>query len=142
MTAEETLEIVSKQWCSLEDLMKISQVGRNSALKIKRNIRDKLTKQGYMVPKHVVPMKEVVDYLDINISYLESRIKKGDMKLIEELDTSVNGKIKCRKTDILFYRIPTFYFTIYNLIEYRIVNTLQDEYFNSNCNTLTNPHTS
>ena len=77
MTAEETLEIVSKQWCSLEDLMKISQVGRNSALKIKRSIRGKLTKQGYMVPKHVVPMKEVVDYLDINISYLESRIKKG-----------------------------------------------------------------
>lgn len=77
MTAKETLEIVSKQWCSLEDLMKISQVGRNSALKIKKNIREKLTKQGYMVPKHVVPMKEVVDYLDINISYLESRIKKG-----------------------------------------------------------------
>lgn len=77
MTAEETLEIVSKQWCSLEVLMKISQVGRNSALKIKRNIREKLTKQGYMVPKHVVPMKKVVDYLDINISYLESRIKKG-----------------------------------------------------------------
>lgn len=77
MTAEENLEIVSKQWCSLEDLMKISQVGRNSALKIKKNIREKLTKQGYMVPKHVVPMKEVVDYLDINISYLESRIKKG-----------------------------------------------------------------
>lgn len=77
MTAKETLEIVSKQWCSLEDLMKISQVGRNSALRIKRNIREKLTKQGYMVPKHVVPMKEVVDYLDINISYLESRIKKG-----------------------------------------------------------------
>ncbi len=77
MTAEETLKIVSKQWCSLEDLMKVSQVGRNSALKIKRNIREKLTKQGYMVPKHVVPMKEVVDYLDINISYLESRIKKG-----------------------------------------------------------------
>ena len=77
MTAEETLEIISKQWCSLEDLMKISQVGRNSALKIKRSIREKLTKQGYMVPKHVVPMKEVVDYLDINISYLESRIKKG-----------------------------------------------------------------
>ncbi len=77
MTVEEALEIVSKQWWSLEDLMKISQVGRNSALKIKRNIREKLTKQGYMVPKHVVPMKEVVDYLDINISYLESRIKKG-----------------------------------------------------------------
>lgn len=78
MTAEETLEIVSKQWCNLEVLMKISQVGRNSALKIKRTIKDKLTKQGYMVPKHVVPMKEVVDYLNINIGYLESRVKKGD----------------------------------------------------------------
>ncbi|MBP3635413.1 MAG: hypothetical protein J6J17_03030 [Bacilli bacterium] len=77
MTAEETLEIVSKQWCTLEDLMKISQVGRNSALKIKKEIKNKLTKQGYMIPKHVVPMKEVVDYLDINISYLESRVKKG-----------------------------------------------------------------
>ncbi len=76
MTAEETLEIVSKQWCTLEDLMKISQVGRNSALKIKKEIKNKLTKQGYMIPKHVVPMKEVVDYLDINISYLESRVKK------------------------------------------------------------------
>ena len=29
------------------------------------------------IPKHVIPMKEVVDYLDINISYLESRLKKG-----------------------------------------------------------------
>ena len=77
MTAEETLEIVSKQWYTLEDLMKISQVGRNSALKIKKEIKNKLTKQGYMIPKHVVPMKEVVDYLDINISYLESRVKKG-----------------------------------------------------------------
>ena len=77
MTAEETLEIVSKQWWNLEDLMKFSQVGRNSALKIKRTIKDKLTKQGYKVPKHVVPMKEVVDYLDINIGYLESRVKKG-----------------------------------------------------------------
>ena len=77
MTAEETLEIVSKQWCTLEDLMKISQVGRNSALKIKKEIKNKLTKQGYMIPKHVVPMKEVVDHLDINISYLEPRVKKG-----------------------------------------------------------------
>lgn len=77
MTAEETLNLISKQWCNLEDLMKLGEFGRNSALKIKREIKDKLTKQGYRIPNHLIPMKEVVDYLDININYLESRVKKG-----------------------------------------------------------------
>lgn len=77
MTANETLELISKQWCNLDDLMLLGEFGRNTALKIKKEIKDKLTKQGYIIPKHVIPMKEVVDYLDINISYLESRVKKG-----------------------------------------------------------------
>ena len=77
MTANETLELISKQWCNLDDLMLLGEFGRNTALKIKKEIKDKLTKQGYIIPEHVIPMKEVVDYLDINISYLESRVKKG-----------------------------------------------------------------
>ena len=36
MTAEETLNLISKQWCNLEDLMALGQLGRNSALRIKR----------------------------------------------------------------------------------------------------------
>ena len=77
MTADETLNLISKQWCNLEDLMALGQLGRNSALRIKREIKSKLTKQGYKIPNHLIPMKEVVDYLDININYLESRTKKG-----------------------------------------------------------------
>ena len=77
MTAEDTLNLISKQWCNLEDLMALGQLGRNSALRIKREIKSKLTKQGYKIPNHLIPMKEVVDYLDININYLESRTKKG-----------------------------------------------------------------
>ena len=76
MTASETLKLISKQWCSLNDLMKLGQFGRNSALKIKREIKNKLVNQGYRIPKHLVPMKEVVDYLDININYLESRVER------------------------------------------------------------------
>ncbi len=68
MTAERILEIVLKQWCDLEDLMKISQVGRNSALKINQ-ARLYGSKESY---------ERSGDYLDINISYLESRIKKGE----------------------------------------------------------------
>ena len=77
MRAEETLELVSKQWCTLQDLMVSGKFGRNSALRVKREIKNRLIKQGYKIPLHVVPMKEVVDYLDININYLESRVKKG-----------------------------------------------------------------
>ena len=73
MTATETLELVSKQWCDLNDLMKLGQFGRNSALKVKREIKNKLTKLGYKIPNNYVPMKEVVNYLAIDIAYLESR---------------------------------------------------------------------
>ena len=76
MTASETLNLISKQWCSLSDLMKLGKFGRNYALKIKKDIKNKLVNQGYRIPKHLVPMKEVVDYLDININYLESRVER------------------------------------------------------------------
>lgn len=73
MEAQETLNLISKQWCTLEDLMALGEFGRNSALKVKREIKNKLINQGYKIPSHVIPMKEVVDYLNIN--YLESRVQ-------------------------------------------------------------------
>ena len=75
LNAKETLELISKQWCSTEDLMKLANVSRPTAMKFKKEIMKKLLKQGYIIPKHLVPMKEVVDRLNINIAYLESRIK-------------------------------------------------------------------
>lgn len=75
MEAQETLNLISKQWCTLEDLIALGQFGRNSALKVKREIKNKLINQGYKIPSHVIPMKEVVDYLNININYLESRVQ-------------------------------------------------------------------
>ena len=75
MKAQETLNLISKQWCTLEDLMALGEFGRNSALKVKREIKNKLINQGYKIPSHVIPMKEVVEYLNININYLESRVQ-------------------------------------------------------------------
>ena len=31
MNARETLELISKQWCSLSDLIKLTGLGKNSA---------------------------------------------------------------------------------------------------------------
>ena len=75
MKAKEMLNLLAQQWCNLNDLMTLGQFCRNSALRAKRKIKDKLTKQGYSIPYNVVPMKEVVDYLDIDINYLE-KMKK------------------------------------------------------------------
>ena len=72
MTAVKTLELLSKQWCTLQDLMKLTNLGRNSALKIRKEIITDLEDKGYKLPCGLIPMCEVVDKLNININYLQN----------------------------------------------------------------------
>lgn len=83
MSAEETLNLLAKQWCTLEDIMKLGHLGRNSALKAKKKIKENLERKGYLIPKSVVPTKEVVEFFDIDIPYLESRV--SSKRLIKNL---------------------------------------------------------
>lgn len=39
MTAKETLELISKQWCNFDDLTKLSNLGINNAFKLKKKIK-------------------------------------------------------------------------------------------------------
>lgn len=71
MNAKDTLEIISKQWCTLEDLMKLVGCGRNKALEVKKDIKKKLLKDGYYIPANKLPMQAVVDLLKIDINRLE-----------------------------------------------------------------------
>ena len=45
----------------------------------KKTIKEKLEKQGYLIPKSVVPTKEVVAFFDIDIPYLESRVSSKQL---------------------------------------------------------------
>ena len=74
MSAEETLKIITKQWCNLTDLMKLLGCGRNKALDIKKQIKNKLINEGYFIPGNDLPMQAVVDILKINIDRLEKLI--------------------------------------------------------------------
>ena len=74
MNAKETLELISKQWCNLKDLMKLLGCGRNKALEVKKEIRTKLIKDGYYLPNNNLPMQAVVDILKIDIDRLEKII--------------------------------------------------------------------
>lgn len=74
MSAEETMKIITKQWCNLTDLMKLLGCGRNKALEIKKQIKDKLINEGYFIPVNDLPMQAVVDVLKIDIDRLEKII--------------------------------------------------------------------
>lgn len=77
MTAKETLDFISKQWCDLNDLRKLTGLGKNSASKLKNEIRINLLNKGYQLPSKLLPMNEVVNYLKININYLQRMSKEG-----------------------------------------------------------------
>ena len=75
MSAEETMKIITKQWCNLTDLMKLLGCGRNKALEVKKQIKNKLINEGYFIPGNDLPMQAVVDVLKIDIYRLEKIIK-------------------------------------------------------------------
>lgn len=76
MTAKETLELLSKQQATLEDIIKICNVGRNKALEIRTNIKQSLIKQGYIVSNNLIPMSELIKAFHIDIDYLEKMSNK------------------------------------------------------------------
>ena len=76
MTAKETLNLISKQWCNLTDLMNLTGLGKNSAIKLKNEIKIDLINKGYLLPNKLLPMNEVVSYLKININYLQKMAKE------------------------------------------------------------------
>ena len=76
MKASETLELISKQWCDLNDLMKLAQIGKNNALKLRNDFKYQLESDGYILPKNLLPMCEVVSKLKINIAYLQKMAKQ------------------------------------------------------------------
>lgn len=90
MNAKKTLELIFKQQCSLSDLIKLTGLGKNSASKLKNEIRIDLVNKGYQLPSKLLPMNEVINYLKININYLQKMYKEITNQ--EGDDESENGQ--------------------------------------------------
>ncbi len=56
MDAKETLQLISKQWCDLNDLRKLTGLGKNKATELKKNIKDERINKGYQLPSKLLPM--------------------------------------------------------------------------------------
>lgn len=80
MDARETLKIISKQWCNLNDLMLLAEIVKNNAVKLRKEIKQDLINQGYTLPNNRLAMIEVVNKLKININYLEKMAKENLQK--------------------------------------------------------------
>jgi len=82
LNAKEVLELVNQQWATVYDIMKIGNCGKNTAQKVKKEIKDEIeTRSSKELPYGVVPMEKVVDYYNININYLRRISKWKNWKL-------------------------------------------------------------
>ena len=76
MIAKEILEIISKPWCSNQDIMKIANISASTASKIKQWIEKELRKKepNKYMPAYCIPTKEVIKYFDLDIEFLKSLV--------------------------------------------------------------------
>ena len=82
ISAKDTLEIISKQWCSSQDFSVLSNTGKNTTLKLMREPRKQLEQDNYFLPTNLLPMDKVVEYLKLNIPYLK-KVSNFEEKSIE-----------------------------------------------------------
>ena len=76
MSYMELFDIISKPWASIKEIMLIANCGRDSAIKVRNDIQNKIIKSGKQLPKGktiTVPMKEVLDYFNLDYTYISER---------------------------------------------------------------------
>ena len=79
MTSSELLFLISKPWLNITDIKKIAGCGRDNATKIRDNIRKKLLESGKSLPTSryiIIPSRNLIDYLDLDINYITDMAKK------------------------------------------------------------------
>lgn len=81
MNANETLELISKQWCTLSDLMQLTSLGRNSALKIRKEILNDLKNNSLFE----LDIKETFPNRYISIATLKNNIPNFSTKKFIEI---------------------------------------------------------
>ena len=79
--ADEMLELLNKQWATIQDIMKIGALGRNKARNIKNEIERNIVDQGLKLPNNLVPMEKVIEYFKINLDFLVTinKLKNGEI---------------------------------------------------------------
>ena len=75
-TATEMLDVLQKPYLSTKDISILASVGLGTATKIRNKIIEELKEKNILFVNNLLPNKEVVDYLKIDINYLK-KIERG-----------------------------------------------------------------
>ena len=73
MDYKEMANVVSKVWINSNDIMKICNCGKNTAIKIRRDVEKVITDSGKLVPPSMikyVPTKLVLEYIGLDEEYI------------------------------------------------------------------------
>ena len=81
---KEILRTLNKLWLNTEDIRIVASVGVDRAREIKNTISEQLLNDGWYLPTGMVPSAKVVEYLKIDLKYLE----KISSKITERVDKS------------------------------------------------------
>lgn len=79
MSSAEIFSIICKPWANINDIKVLASCGRDTASKIRNTIIINMKKTGQYLPtskKKIVPMIEVIDYLNLDINHICSMAKK------------------------------------------------------------------
>lgn len=71
--------VVSKVWINSNDIMKICNCGKNTAIKIRRDVEKVITDSGKLVPPSMikyVPTKLVLEYIGLDEEYIFKMAEK------------------------------------------------------------------
>ena len=85
--------IISKPWLSTSEIMQVAYCCRNSAIKIRTSIENKVLELGKSIPNanpKVVPTEMVLDYLNLDSDYIYKMALRE--KSINESGVSYGGK--------------------------------------------------
>ena len=70
LSVDQMLKVASSQWASAKDIMLLGCVGRNKAYAIRNEIIATLYNDNKLRNRGLVPMSEVLNYFNIDLSYL------------------------------------------------------------------------
>ncbi len=79
MDYKEMANVVSKVWINSDDIMKICNCGKNTAIKIRRDVEKVITDSGKLVPPSMikyVPTKLVLEYIGLDEEYIFKMAEK------------------------------------------------------------------
>lgn len=101
LTAKERLAIICKQWATTKDISMLASVGISNATIIREEIKQYIENKNnnLFCPKYLIPMKELIKYLNIDVKYLIKQARIENKLFMENTDNDMQNKT--RKSIIL-----------------------------------------